>query len=106
MVIVGGGILTMELAAKIARFRGQRSRSPSYSRDRIAQNIREDIAPEAGSLGAKDVLEFMSAQLVKCGVKFIRSTAVYGLVGRRGVRRVSHDGGPCHIVATYKTSTV
>ena len=43
------------------------------SRDRIMPKVfREDIAPEAGSLGAKDVAEFYERQLVKCGVKFVR----------------------------------
>ena len=74
VVIVGGGILTMELAAKIARFRGQKVPvTVILSRDRIMPKVfREDIAPEAGSLGAKDVAEFYERQLVKCGVKFIR----------------------------------
>ena len=64
----------MELAAKIARFRGQKVPvTVILSRDRIMPKIfREDIAPEAGSLGAKDVAEFYERQLVKCGVKFIR----------------------------------
>ena len=50
VVIVGGGILTMELAAKIARFRGQKVPvTVVLSRDRIMPKIfREDIEPEAG----------------------------------------------------------
>ena len=74
VVIVGGGILTMELAAKVARFRGQKVPvTVVLSRDRIMPKVfREDIAPEAGSLGAKDVAEFYERQLIKCGVKFVR----------------------------------
>ena len=74
VVIVGGGILTMELAAKIARFRGQKVPvTVVLSRDRIMPKVfREDVEPEAGSLGAKDVAEFYERQLVKCGVKFVR----------------------------------
>ena len=96
--------LTLELAAKIARFRGQKVPVTVYSRDRIMPKVfREDIAPEAGSLGAKDVAEFYERQLVKCGVKFIREHRC-SAVGRRRVWRVSHDGGAGHIVAENEAS--
>ena len=75
VVIVGGGVLTMELAAKISRFRGDNVPvTVVLSRDRIMPKLfREDcIDKDVGAMGAKDVSDFYERQLVKVGVKFVR----------------------------------
>ncbi|KAJ1457808.1 hypothetical protein M885DRAFT_514280 [Pelagophyceae sp. CCMP2097] len=81
VVVVGGGLLTMELAATLAKFREDKIPvTIVLSRDRLLPALfspdddATDAAQRAEDAGsdAKAVAEFYERQLVKVGVRFVR----------------------------------